>query len=68
MFYIKTIVEGEIIEIPIYDDEIFTRCYNCGSEMQADTEMLLNVLTDGDLSSTRVACCDNEKVPLKRIK
>lgn len=68
MFYIRTTHNGVQIEIPIYDDEIFTRCYNCGEEMQVDTEMLLNVLTDGDLSSTSISCCDKVRSQIIRIK
>lgn len=68
MFYVKTTIDGKPAEIEIYGEEIHTRCFNCGKEMQVDEEMLLEVLKDGDLSSTSISCCNNEFPRIKRIK
>jgi hypothetical protein len=69
MFYLKTHHEGKPIEVEIYGDEIFTRCYNCGKEIQVDDQLLREVLADGgDLSSTSLACCSGDKPKLIRIK
>lgn len=68
MFYIKTVHEGKQIEVEIYGDEIYTRCFNCGKEIQVDDELMREVLKDGDLSSTSLACCKTKKPTLARIK
>jgi hypothetical protein len=69
LFYIKTEHQGKQVKIDIYDDEIFTKCINCGKEIQVDTEMLRDVLADGgDLTSTSIGCCRNKKPELSLVK
>lgn len=61
MFYTK--LEG--IEILI--DGVYAKCFNCGKEIEIDSETLHAVLRDGDLYTTQIACCGN--IPtVKRIK
>ncbi|GMA50183.1 hypothetical protein GCM10025857_15400 [Alicyclobacillus contaminans] len=69
MFYLKTEHDGKPIQVDIYDDEIYTRCSNCGKEFQVDTELLRQVLSDGgDFASTSLSCCDAERPELVRVK
>lgn len=64
MFYIKKEVGNDIeVKIDLYDDEIFTQCPECGKEILVDTEMLIDVLSDGDFLGTSVYC---EKCSEKR--
>ena len=60
MFYLRvTKKSGKIKEHTIYDDEIYTRCFDCGKEFQVETDRLVGVLSnDGDFSSTSI-CCDS---------
>lgn len=58
MFYLKTTQGGNPVKIEIYDDEIYTRCYTCGKEIQADAELILSVLENGDFASTNISCCE----------
>lgn len=68
MFYIKTEHEGKQVKINIYDDEIFTSCLNCGKEIQVDTELLRDILADGDFASTSIGCCEKKKPELSLVK
>lgn len=63
MIYIKTNITDDIeIKVNLYDDEIFTQCIKCGKEMQVETEVLKQVLTDGDLASTSFYCEECSKL------
>jgi len=65
MFYIKTNISDNVeIKVDLYDDEIYTKCLKCGKEMQVETEILKQVLEDGDLSSSSLYCekCSKEVV------
>ncbi|ARK32175.1 hypothetical protein BkAM31D_21280 [Halalkalibacter krulwichiae] len=57
MFYIKAQLTDDIqINVDIYEDQIFTKCPDCEVEIQADNDLLISVLKDGDLSSTSIIC------------
>lgn len=57
MFYLKTNINDVIeIRVPIYSDEIYTQCGECGKEIEVDTELLIGVLQDGCLSSSSIIC------------
>lgn len=68
MFYVKTEYEGIPIQVTIYGDDIYTKCFNCGVEMEVDDDTLREVMKNGDLSSTRLACCENKKPKLTLVK
>lgn len=70
MFYLKTLVDGKPQNVDIYDEEIFTTCFQCGTEIPVESETLLNILKDGwDLASTSISCgCNTERPRLVRIK
>ncbi len=71
MFYLKTEINGKIIKVDIYDDEIYTTCFICGKEFQPDTEIMRFIYEDGgDFSSTSLSCgcSDKERPRLVRIK
>lgn len=70
MFYLKTDIDGEIRNIEIYNDEIYTECFICNREFQPDPDAMRFVYqNDGDLSSTRLSCgCSTERPKLIRIK
>lgn len=58
MFYTKiTTVQCYEIKIPL-DEGIFTDCYECDKEIAVDEELLLGVLKDGDLATTKILCRD----------
>ena len=57
MFYIKTSINDNVeMKIDIYDDEIYTQCVKCGKEIQVPTEVLQEVLENGDFASTSLYC------------
>ena len=59
MFYLKTRITDEVeIKVPLYDDEIFFYCINCGKEMQIETEELAQILQKGSLCGTSICCSD----------
>lgn len=65
MFYVKTNISDDVeIKVDLYDDEIYTQCPKCGKEIQVETEVLRQVLLDGDLASTSLYCekCSKEVV------
>ncbi len=65
MFYIKTNISDNLeIKVDLYDDEIYTQCPKCGKEIQAETEVLKQVLEDGNLASSSLYCekCSKEEV------
>lgn len=68
MFYVKTTLNNKPIKVDIYGDDIYTTCYTCGKEMIVDDELLKFALQEGDLSSTKLSCCEASKPTLKRIK
>jgi hypothetical protein len=49
-------------------DNVFTTCFNCGNAIEIDTDMLKEILKDGDLHSTQVACCYSDNPTIVRIK
>lgn len=61
-FYIKRRIDDIVIQIPLYDDEIYTNCAECGKEIEVDTAFLADILQDGDLVSTAVFCEDCAKL------
>ncbi|AYB38522.1 hypothetical protein [Brevibacillus laterosporus] len=65
MFYLKTKDRrNKELVVDIYDDEIFTKCVECGKEIQADSELLINVLENGEFASTYIMCekCTKDKI------
>ena len=58
MFYVKTqLTEETTLTTEITDENVFTRCPRCGSEISVD---LADILADGDgdLFGTAVLCDD----------
>ena len=58
MFYVKTQFNEETtLTTEITDENVFTRCPRCGSEIRSD---LVDILADGDgdLFGTTVLCDD----------
>lgn len=56
MFYLKTkLANGKVIKTDITDENVFTRCPDCGRELPVD---LVEVFADGegDLFSTSIIC------------
>lgn len=59
MFYLRTKIAEEIeIKIPLYNDEIFTQCRECGKEINYEPQELVEILHGGDFASTSVICSD----------
>ena len=56
MFYLKTkLANGKVVKTDITDENVFTRCADCGRELPVD---LVEVFADGegDLFSTSIIC------------
>ena len=56
MFYLKTeLANSKVVKIDITDENVFTRCPDCGRELPVD---LVEILSDGegDLFSTSITC------------
>ena len=56
MFYLKTkLANGKVVKTDITDENVFTRCTDCGRELPVD---LVEVFSDGegDLFSTSIIC------------
>lgn len=68
MFYLKTKLENsKVVEIDITDENVFTRCPDCGRELPVD---LVEILSDGegDLFSTSIICsaCTKKRAEKRR--
>ena len=60
MIYLKTqIGEGIEIKIDVYGDEFYTRCPQCGKEINVDSEALHT--KDTDFGSTQIFCNECSK-------
>ena len=64
MFYLKTkLANGKVIKTDITDENVFTRCPDCGRELPID---LVEVFSDGegDLFSTNIVCstCTRKRI------
>ena len=58
MFYIKTkLPDGKTTKTEITDENVFTRCPECGREMTVDLAELFSD-GEGDMFSTGVICAD----------
>ena len=69
MIYLKTTFQGKPITVNIYDDEIYSRCSNCGKEFQVDGDRIREFLEEGgDFSSVALSCCKDERPSLSRVK
>ena len=56
MFYLKTkLANGKVVKTDITDENVFTRCADCGRELPVD---IVEVFSDGegDLFSTSIIC------------
>jgi uncharacterized Zn finger protein len=57
MLYVKAQISEEVeIRVPLYGDQIYSPCPDCGKETEVDEEVLLEILKDGDLAGTAVYC------------
>lgn len=64
MIYLKKqLKDGTKLDIPVYDDEFYCRCPNCGREFQLTPELLEEIICDDDcdFASTTISCGDCEK-------
>ena len=59
MLYIKTKLNEEItLTIPIYSDEIYTKCPECGVEHAVEPEIIAHMLNEGDDFVTTSVYCE----------
>lgn len=69
MFYVKTSFGYTDVVTEIHDDNVFTRCPECGSELNVD---LAEVFADGesDLESTSIICsaCTKKRMTNKALR
>ncbi len=65
MLYIKTEISDNVeIKVDLYEDEIYAQCPRCGKEIQVSTDVLKDILEDGNLSGTSLYCgeCSKQKI------
>lgn len=55
--------DGLSLKVPLYDDQIFTNCLECGKEIPVGMDEIKQILNDGgDFASTGTICeCCTEK-------
>lgn len=70
MLYLKTEIDGRMQDVDIYDDEIYTTCFQCGKEFQVESDLIKSIYdNDLDLASTSFSCgCKTKERTLIRIK
>ncbi|MGE6379019.1 hypothetical protein [Peribacillus muralis] len=70
MFYVKTKINDQIeMKIELHDDEIFTKCPDCGVEQEVDNQTIISVLEDdGDFGSTSIYCEDCSALMKAKMK
>jgi hypothetical protein len=69
LIFLRTVQEGKEIEVEVYGDELFARCYNCGEEIPVDEELLFEILKDGcGIAGTSLSCCGEIKPKLTIVK
>jgi acetone carboxylase gamma subunit len=57
MIYIKIEdVNGKITIIPLYSDEFYTICPECGIEQKVNAEAVAQILINDDLPYTNIFC------------
>jgi DNA-directed RNA polymerase subunit RPC12/RpoP len=57
MIYLKTeISEGITITVPVYDDEFYAKCPDCGKEHNLDPETVAGIIKNSDTAGTSVCC------------
>jgi hypothetical protein len=68
MFYLKTkLANGKVVKTDITDENLFTRCPDCGRELPVD---LVEVFSDGegDLFSTSIICSTCTKKRAEKLR
>lgn len=68
MFYLKTkLANGKVVKTDITDENVFTRCPDCGRELPID---LVEVFSDGegDLFSTSIICSACTKKHAEKLR
>ena len=59
----KTKISGDMeLKVPLYGDEIYTSCPECGKEIQLDSVDLADIIKEQALSSTSVYCKECSKL------
>ena len=62
MYYVKTKINKEVeMKVEVHGDDIYTKCSKCGKEIQADMEILTELLKEGNLDGTSICCEDCSK-------
>lgn len=65
MLYIKVNLSDDVVlTAPIYDDEIYTKCPECGVEHAVDPKTIAQIINGGgDFIGTTVYCdrCSNQR-------
>ena len=65
MFYVREkLSEGVEINIEINDDNVFTKCTDCGEEMNEDIDSLYKECSDFSIMESSMICAECTK---KRI-
>lgn len=63
-------VDGQVVEVDLYGDEIYSRCSKCGKEIQVDIVLLNDILNDGGDFSSGISHveCDAAQPKLSLVK
>lgn len=65
MHFVRYVTEdGAELKVPLYEDQIFTECVECGTEIFLQQDELMHMLIcGGDLAGTTTTCgaCNAKK-------
>ena len=57
MFYTKIKITEEVeLRVPLYDDEFFTTCLDCGKELGFEPVEIADIIRDSGLVGTAIRC------------
>lgn len=74
MFYQKiTLEDGQTIDIPFNEDNIYTKCQECGKEVLIEYGLLAEIIEEDGTGNVRITCdecvdrrnkCETEEGPI----
>lgn len=47
---------AELVIVPLKDDEIYSQCPVCGTEVLVDYDMFVSIVNDGEMEESSVYC------------
>lgn len=70
MLYIKAkLTENIVVNVPLYDNRIYTQCPDCGTEHTIEPDILAHIVSEGgDFAGSSVFCekCSQKETAARR--